>query len=143
MSRWTRLVSIGVTAALSMTIGSGQRETIAEIFDNNSVDVSKIARGYYTVEMANQFVHVRVMRARLAANARVPTHHHNAGLIVALTAVDLRLTRPDGQFRDLHIPAGETRWIDGEIHSERNLGGPSATAPCEFLFIETEYTGGL
>ena len=147
MSRGNRVL-IGIAAfVLCLSSSSGQQppmsrplvrgEGAVEIFDNNSVDVARIAPGYYTVEMANQFNHVRVMRARIGANVRVPTHHHNGGLVVALTPVNLRFVTTDGNLRDLQLPAGATRWIDEAIHSETNL----SAAPCEFLYIETGYVG--
>ena len=146
MSRGNRvLIALGVVT-LVFSSSSGQQPPISrpflrdgpvEIFDNNSVDVARIAPGSYSVEMANQFNHVRVLRARIGANARVPTHHHNAGLVVALTPVSLRFITTEGYLRDFQLPAGATRWIEEAIHSETNL----ATAPCEFLFIETDYTG--
>jgi len=147
MSRCLRLFCVVAVVALCLSTTSGQQppinrrsllqDGVVEIFDNTSVDVAKIAPGFYRLEMANQFVHVRVMRARIGAEARVPTHHHNAGLIVAFTPVNLRFTTPKGQMHDLQLAAGATRWIEEEIHSEINL----ADSPCEFLFIETDYTG--
>ena len=143
MSRANRSLCIIAAAALSMSVGSGQRRAFQEmgpeVIYDTSVDVSRIAPGHYAVEMANQFVHLRVLRARIAGNSRVPTHHHNAGLIVALTAVDLRFVAPNGQFRDVHVAAGATRWIEDDIHSEINIGGSA----CEFLYIENDYTGSL
>jgi hypothetical protein len=67
----------------------------------------------------------------------VPTHHHNAGLVVALTPVSIRFVGTDGRFRDLQVGAGATHWVEEGIHAEINTSG----AACEFLFIETGYTG--
>ena len=147
MSRGLRVLILVAVVALCLSTSSGQqsplgrnfvREGPVEIFDNNSVDVARIAPGNYVVEMANQFNHVRVLRAHIGANVRVPTHHHNGGLIVALTPVSLRFIGTDGHFREVQIPAGATRWVDEGIHSETNYGGP-----CEFLYIETGYNGPL
>jgi hypothetical protein len=143
MSRYSRILGALAVVAVGLGSSSGQQRVLprtnlpAEIFDNTSVDVARIAPHLYAVEMANQFNHVRVMRAHIGAGVRVPTHHHNAGLIVALTPISLRFTATDGSPRDIQLPAGATRWVEDAIHSETNL----TAAPCEFLFIETDYTG--
>jgi len=53
-------------------------------------------------------------------------------LAVCLKECHVRLTRPDGKIQDLHMQAGDTRWVWEDTRSERNL----STAPLEMLLIE-------
>jgi hypothetical protein len=101
-----------------------------EIIVERDLDVVKIAPRVYTIETENE--KVRVLRAKLSGGAKVPIHDHRPGLLVALTDVHLRLRTADNKTRDLHIPAGETRWLDGETHAEENLD----IRACQFLFVE-------
>jgi len=128
-----RSIGLCLTAAMSCAIGLAQKtEMPPDIFDYPSPDVVKVAPGRYGVELDN--AQMRVLRARLPADSRIPTHHHSAGLLVALTDVRLRLITPDGKSRDLEIPAGGTRWLEADTHSEQNLNA----RPCDFLFIEAK-----
>ena len=136
MSRSIRLLPFVAAAAIFCTSGSGQRRTTfpefpPDIWDNRSVDVVKIAPDRYAIDLENG--QMRVLRARIPGYTRVAIHQHRPGLLVALTAVHLRFTRPDGAVEEIHIPAGTTRWLTGGVHSEENL----QMAPCEFLFIES------
>jgi hypothetical protein len=100
------------------------------VIERSFVDVVKIAPRLYTVEEENE--KVRVLRAKLPGGVRVPMHDQRSGLLVALTDVHLRLRTPENKSRDLHVAAGETRWIWEESHSVENLG----LHACEFLFVE-------
>jgi hypothetical protein len=102
-----------------------------EIVLDRFIDVAKVAPKYFTVEMENS--DVRVLRAKLDGDARIPLHDGRSGLMVALTDVHVRLTTPDNKSLDLQVKTGETRWIDGDTFSEQNL----SSGRCEFLFIET------
>jgi hypothetical protein len=144
MSRCTRPLSTAAAAVLFAMTGSGQRppsppntfrDLPPDIFDNASVDVAKIAPNEYAIDLDKPSV--RVLRARLRPQMRVPTHRHNPGLLVALTAVHLQFGRPDGSVFQIRLSPGQTRWVEGEIHSELN----AAAAPCEFLFVETKGGG--
>lgn len=139
MSRSLRLLGIVLAVAVFCALVSAQqdprrspgRNFPPEIVLDRFIDVAKVAPQYFTVEMENS--EVRVLRAKLTADARIPIHDNRSGVIVALTDVHLRFTTPDKKFRDVHVKAGETHWIDGDTFSEQNL----SASPCEFLFIET------
>ncbi len=103
-----------------------------EIILDRFIDVVKIAPKLYAVEVEND--KVRVLRAKLPAEARVPTHDSRSGLLVAVTDVHVRFRTADSKIRDIHVAAGETRWIDAEPRAEENLD----IRPCEFLFVETK-----
>ncbi len=64
----------------------------------------------------------RVLRAKLAAQSRVPTHDERSGLIAALAEAHLRHTTSDKKFRDTHLAA--------------------SGRPCEFLYVETKPPAG-
>jgi hypothetical protein len=101
------------------------------------VDVVQIAPKLYTVDRENE--KVRVLRARLPGDANVSLHDHRSGVLVAITDVHLRFRTPDKKSFDLHVPGGETRWLDGDTHTEQNLNN----RPCEFLFIEMKLPTAL
>jgi hypothetical protein len=106
------------------------RQDLAEIIIERFVDVVQIAPKLYVVDRENE--KVRILRAKLPGEANVSLHDHRSGILVAVTDVHLRLRTPDKKSFDLHVPAGETRWLDGDNHTEQNLNN----RPCEFLFIE-------
>jgi len=101
-----------------------------EIVLDRFIDVVNVAPKNFSVDMEN--ADVRVLRAKLDGDARIPLHDDRSGVIVALTGVHLRFTTPDDKSFDLHVKAGETHWLDGDTFSEQNL----SSTPCEFLFIE-------
>lgn len=136
MSGKSRALWMWLPVALCCRIGISQRlpppptSFPPEIIVERDLDVAKIAPKVYTIETENE--KVRVLRAKLPGGAKVASHDHRPGLLVALTDVHLRLRTPDNKTRDLHIPAGETRWLDGETHAEENLD----IRACQFLLVE-------
>lgn len=139
MSRSLRLLGILLPAAVFCTIVTAQlaprrspgRNFPPEIMLDRFIDVTTVAPRFFTAEMENSAV--RVLRARLDGDARIPLHDARSGLIVAVTDVHLRLTTPDKKSQDIHVKAGQTHWIDGDTFSGQNL----SSSPCEFLFVET------
>ena len=117
--------------------GIGRTQTVRppdvpEIFDNRSPDAARIAPDRYRVELDNE--RLRVLRAKVPATGRVPIHGHRAGILLAITEVNLRLVAPDGTVIEIHLPPGDFRWLDAGIHAEEN----AALAACEYLFIESK-----
>ena len=125
------------TAAVFASFLYGQQfnrsiETPPDIFDNRSVDVVRVAGDRYVVEMDND--RLRVLRAKLPVANRVPIHRNRPGIFIALTALNLILTAPDGRVTEIRLPAGDMRWIDAGIHAVQNVG----PAACEYLFVESK-----
>ena len=92
---------------------------------------------HYKLEFEN--AHMRVLRLTLKADEAAPVHDDRDALFVCLAVgsgkdCHLRLTRPGGHGQDIHMQAGESRWIYGDTRSEKNLG----TLPLELLVIETK-----
>jgi hypothetical protein len=92
---------------------------------------------HYRLEFENE--HMRVLRLTLKADEVAPVHDDVDALFVCLAVgsskdCHLRLTRPGARGQDIHILAGESRWIYGDTRSEKNLG----TQPVEMLVIETK-----
>ena len=54
------------------------------------------------------------------------------GLLVCVTECHIRFTRPDGRVQDIHLQAGETRWVWEDTRSAKNL----SPMPMEMLYIE-------
>ena len=92
---------------------------------------------HYKLEFENE--HMRVLRLTLKADEVSPVHDDLDALFVCIAvgsdkACHLRLTRPGGRSQDIHLQAGESRWVYGDTRSEKNLG----TQPLEMLVIETK-----
>ncbi len=144
MSRSLRLIGITVAVTAFATLVTAQLVQVPqqspanrfanrfppEIVLDRFIDVVKVAPQFFSVEMENS--EIRVLRAKLDGDARIPLHDGRSGLMVALKDVNLRLTAPGGKPRDIHLRTGETLWIDGDTFSEQNLN----STPTEFLFIE-------
>ena len=92
---------------------------------------------HYKLEFENE--HMRVLRLTLKADEVSPVHDDLDALFVCIAvgsekACHIRLTRPGGRSQDIHLQAGESRWVYGDTRSEKNLG----TQPLEMLIIETK-----
>ena len=61
-------------------------------------------------------------------------HDAVAATLVCLTDCHVRFTPPSGRVEDVHLEAGQTRWIWDEIRSEKNL----STHKLEMLLIEVK-----
>ena len=92
---------------------------------------------HYKVDFEND--RMRVLRLTLKADEVAPVHDGRDALFVCLAAgsdkaCHIRLTRPGGHSQDIHMQAGESRWIYADTRSERNIG----PQPLEVLVIETK-----
>jgi len=87
---------------------------------------------HYKLDFEND--RMRVLRLTLKGDEAVPVHDDADALFVCVKECHLRLTRPGGRSQDIHLQAGESRWIYGDTRSEKNLG----TQPLEMLIIETK-----
>jgi len=87
---------------------------------------------HYKLEFENE--HMRVLRLTLKADEAVPVHDDRDALFVCIKECHIRLTRPGGRGQDIHLQAGESRWIYGDTRSEKNL----SSQPLEMLLIETK-----
>jgi hypothetical protein len=90
---------------------------------------------HYRLDLEND--HMRVLRLTLKADEVAPVHDDRDALFVCLAvgsdkACHIRLTRPGGRSQDIHMQAGESRWIYADTRSEKNVG-PQAL---EMLVIE-------
>ena len=90
---------------------------------------------HYRMELEND--RMRVLHLSLKAEEVVPVHDDRDALFVCLAAgsdkaCHIRLTRPGGRGQDIHMRAGESRWIYGDTRSEKNIG----PQPLEMLVIE-------
>lgn len=65
---------------------------------------------------------VTVVRIRLAPHQKVPMHEVSARVVVWLTDAELRLTFSDGSTRELHQKAGDTAWLERQVHAGENVG---------------------
>jgi hypothetical protein len=94
------------------------------------IDILKIDPKHYKLELENE--NVRVLRVTLGPDESVPMHAAAAATLVCLTECHVRFTPPSGRVQDIHMEAGQTRWIWDEHRSEKNL----STHKLEMLLIE-------
>ena len=87
---------------------------------------------HYKIELDND--RIRVLRLTLKGDETVPVHDDQDALFVCVKECHIRLTRPGGRPQDIHMPAGESRWIYADTRSEKNL----SNQPLEMLVIETK-----
>jgi hypothetical protein len=92
---------------------------------------------HYKLELEND--RMRVLRLTLKADEVVPVHDDLDALFVCIAAgsdkaCHIRLARPGGRSQDIHLQAGESRWIYADTRSEKNL----STQPLEMLVIEPQ-----
>lgn len=95
-------------------------------------DILIIDPKHYSLDLENE--KVRVLRITLGPDERVPMHDAAAATLVCLTDCHIRFTPPSGRVEDVHLEAGQTRWIWDEIRSEKNL----STHKLEMLLIEVK-----
>jgi hypothetical protein len=93
-------------------------------------DILKIDPKHYRLEFDNE--KARALRVTLGPDESVPMHDAAAATLVCLSECHLRFTPPSGRVEDVHMEAGQTRWIWDESRSEKNL----STHPVEILLIE-------
>ena len=97
-------------------------------------DILKIDPKHYHLEFDNE--QARAFRVTLGRDESVPMHDAAAATLVCLTECHVRFTPPNGRVQDIHMEAGQTRWIWDESRSEKNL----STHPVEMLLIEVKRT---
>jgi hypothetical protein len=95
-------------------------------------DILKIDPKHYRLEFENE--KVRALRVTLGPDESVPMHDAAAATLVCITDCHVRFTPPGGRVQDVHMEAGQTRWIWDQSRSEKNL----STHKLELLWIETK-----
>jgi hypothetical protein len=85
---------------------------------------------HYKKDLEND--RVLVLHAHLGPGDVVPMHDDRGHMMIAITEVHLRLSKPGGKPFDVHMQAGESRWGYADMHSIKNI----STKPAEYLVIE-------
>ena len=75
---------------------------------------------------------VRVLEYRDEPGQATSPHGHPDSLMYTLSSFDRRLVTESGESRDVHLDAGEVRWLDAQTHSGENIG----ETPTHVLFVE-------
>lgn len=89
----------------------------------------------YKVVFENE--RVRVLEYRDAPGARTSPHAHPDSVMYTLASFRRRLIAESGETRDVTLTAGETRWLDAQVHSGENIGD----TPTHAIFIELKDAG--
>ncbi len=118
---------------------SGKAGRIVEIelkkpgkpFTTGALDPLKVAPGSYKIVFEND--QVRVVRAHIAAHAKVPLHEHSADrVVVYLTPYKLRVMPEHGSPMESTGAAADVRFAPPARHAEENL----SDAPFEVVAVE-------
>src|SRR5438270_12406119 len=106
---WLLLATCGVFLAYGQ---KGDRPEIIPPEVLKGKDAMQADPKHYKVELENE--HMRVLRLVLKPDEVAPVHDDRDALFVCLKECHLRLARPGGRAQDLHLQAGEARWIHGD-----------------------------
>jgi hypothetical protein len=93
-------------------------------------DVLEVDPVHFKKDLEND--RVRVLHVRLGPGEAVPMHDDRSHMLVAISEVHIRLSKPGAPPFDVHMKAGESRWGYADMHSIKNLH----TRPVEYLVIE-------
>ena len=85
---------------------------------------------HYRLDLEND--RVRVLHLSLSADENAPLDDDRGGLLVCVKECAIRLTHPREPVQDIHLQAGQTRWVGAEVVSVRNL----SAKPTEMLYIQ-------
>jgi len=85
---------------------------------------------HYTVIFEND--EVRVIRITYGPGEQSVMHEHDAGVTIAITDTNFRMTLADGTSEDGTTVAGNIEWADASEHLPENLSDQSA----EVIYIE-------
>lgn len=83
--------------------------------------------------------HVRVLEYRDEPGQKTSPHDHPNSVMYTLSSFDRRLVDSSGENRDVHLDAGEVRWLSAQTHSGENIG----ETPTHVLFVELKGAPGL
>lgn len=99
-------------------------------------DVTKVAPDSYKVEFEND--QIRIIRVKRGPHSKVPMHSHPDYVVMALTALDQKVTTPDGKVTEAHRKAGEAYFSKGLTHAEESL----SDKPAELVLVELKKPAG-
>jgi hypothetical protein len=75
---------------------------------------------------------VQVIRIRIGPREKLPMHDVTTPrVLVLLTDEHLRITLPNGETREISAKAGETSWLEPQMHEGENL----SNSPIEFIAV--------
>lgn len=89
-------------------------------------DAVSIAPDVYRVILEND--RVRVLEISTEPGGTTDMHSHPDMVVYAVSACDWRLTSPEGEVVELHLPAGETGFQETVSHSAEDIGSSGSRA---------------
>jgi hypothetical protein len=75
---------------------------------------------------------VRVLEYRDEPGQRTSPHDHLDSVMYTLSSFDRRLVAGSGESREVHLQAGEVRWLCAQTHAGENIG----ETPTHAVFVE-------
>jgi hypothetical protein len=137
--QWYVMVAL-MFAGLLCTSGYSQNPSVyrpkvrdafpPDIFQNTRLDIIKLDPKHYRIDYENE--QVRIVRAELKPDEVSPLHDDVQSVLICPVECHIRFTRADGKLQDVHLDAGETRWIYEDTRSHKNL----STKPAVLIFVE-------
>jgi len=109
-------------------------KTPYDVLDIEPAQRPKIPSPDVAATVAVETPSARVYNWVLAPGATSPMHTHmRPYVIVSVTAMNLKMTSPDGQAASHEVGAGDFRWVDARItHNLANIG----TSPGQIIEVE-------
>ena len=98
-------------------------------------DPVKTEPTHYKVVFENDAV--RVLEYNDQPGQRTSPHEHPNSVMYTLSTFRRRLINEAGQSVEVELSQGETRWLDGQVHSGENIGDTAT----HVLFVELKSAG--
>ncbi len=95
------------------------RHSRPEIIPDLHRDPVKIDPEHYKIDFENE--KVRVVRISLRSEEKSLQHEDPEGIMVCPKECHIRFTRGNGKVQDVHLAAGESRWVYDDSRFESNL----------------------
>ena len=119
-----RTLSVPLLIIVALNISSAHLSVADQATSNrdtelNDDDALRIDAKHFRFQFENR--QIRVLRLTLQGGEFVPMHKSPDALLMCVSECHVRLQRPDKKIHDIHMDAGETRWIRASERSEKNL----------------------
>ncbi len=124
--RWSTVVMLAACApALPSAAGAAQEEQEMHEHERGTGSAGRPEAGPPGARPEIENEAVAVVRIRLAPHQKIPMHRVTARVVIYLTDAHLLLTFPDGSSREQRRKAGDTEWLETQVHAGENVGdGP-------------------
>ena len=99
-----------------VSLAQNERRFPPEVVPDLHRDPVKVDPEHYKVDFEND--KVRIVHASLKPSEQGRAHEDPEGVIVCAKECHIRFTRGNGKVQDVHLAAGESRWVYDDSRSE-------------------------